>query len=135
MTQDYFKTLYARHSKMLYSIALNIADSTSTAEMILIKTFQKASAQNISPLDRPSLCAILIKLLFESAREVIPPDGSQKIIKLKQFENLPLLQKMLCEQLSLENHCQEENVTTDAARRSLREEVNMLRKKKEVIQV
>ena len=94
-----FEKIYDRFSPMLYSIALEIAPSEKEAEEIMIITFQKLHRQKLMDTNQHSICATLIKLIIEPAKEQFKSPS----IRLKLFENSPSLHSLLCESTSLEN--------------------------------
>lgn len=122
-----FLTFYERYSKMVFGAAMEITANQKLAEEILLETFKKAHHQNLDGQTKDSSCLSLIKLLIKTAHEILP-DGGKPNIRLKMFESSPTLHQLLCEQVSLENHCEEKNISRVEARKNIRAEVNMLRK-------
>ena len=110
---------------MLYSIAVEISPTEKQAEEILIITFKKAHKLNLVAQTYPSLCITLIKIIIQTAHEHL--GDFKNNFRLKQFENTPLLHKLLCEQINLDNHCQENNLTRAELGKKIREEFNLLR--------
>jgi hypothetical protein len=93
-----FEVFYDKYSSMLYEIALQISPNQTTAEQIYISTFRKAYVQNIFKHSSP--CLILLKVLINSAHHQLEGDQIKSNIKLKQFENLPIIQNILCQKSS-----------------------------------
>ncbi len=122
-----FETLYKTYSAMVYSIAVEISPTKRQAKEILISTFQKAYKQNIEEQKYPSTCITLFKLLIQSAHEQLNNDQDKTNIKLEKFKNSPMLHYLLCEQATLENHCNENNITKEKAGKNLRAELLQLR--------
>ena len=122
-----FENIYDKYSKMLYSIAEEISPSQKAAEEIQITTFKKVHKQNLIQQIYPSICVTLIKLLIQTAHEQIYHNELKHNFKLKQFENTPLLHKLLCEQINIESNCTENNLSRTEAGKILREEFNLLR--------
>ena len=120
-----FSQLYDKYSTMLYSIAVEISPTEKQAEEILIITFKKAHKLNLVAQTYPSLCITLIKIIIQTAHEHL--GDFKNNFRLKQFENTPLLHKLLCEQINLDNHCQENNLTRAELGKKIREEFNLLR--------
>ena len=128
------ENLYDTYSPMLYGIALEISPGQKEAEEILISTFHKIGKQNLLQQAHPSLCATLIKLIIRTAHEQLKPGQLKNNFRLKQFESTPLLHKLLCEQISLENYGDENKLARAEVAKRIREEFISLRnlKKKDV---
>lgn len=124
-----FSNLYDTYSPMLYGIALEISPSPIQAEEILSAAFQKAVRQNLIQQNEHSLCATLIKLIIQTAHEQL---NHKNNFKLQQFENTPLLHKILCEQINLEDHCTENKITRMEAAKQMREELQLVRIKNRI---
>lgn len=122
-----FESLYDTYSPMLYTIALEISPTEKQAEEILSTTFLKAHQQNLIQKNKHSLCATLIKLTIQTAYEQLKPKSN---FRLKQFENTPLLHKLLCEQITLDDHCTENKITRTQVSYQIRKEFNLIRKSK-----
>lgn len=123
MLNKSFENIYDTYSPMLFGIAVQISPTEKEAEVIIIATFKKIHEQNLIDQTSPLLCVTLIKLLIQTAHEQL----KLKNFKLKQFENAPLLHKLLCEQAELENHCIENNLSRADARKILHEEFKRLK--------
>jgi len=123
-----FEILYNTYSSMLYAIALEISPDPKEAEEILIHSFQRAYKQNIFQQNSPSVCVALIKLIVQTAQERLNPDQKTSNFKLKQFENAPLLHKILCEPNSLDQYSEETKFTRNELSKKLRNEMLILRK-------
>ena len=111
---------------MLYGITLEISPSLEEAELILIKTFEKIKEQNLANLENSFICITLIKLLIQSAHQVLHPQKRKHDFKLKHFENTPLLHLLICEQISIDEICINNKWTHTAFNEKLREEFNAL---------
>ena len=114
-----FDNVYNTYSPMLYGIALQISTTENEAQQLLISTFKTAYKQNVAEQTHPCVCVTLIKLLISSAQDLV----LSKRIKLKQFENAPLLHKMLCENIKHEVLCEELQITRNQLSRKIQEEV------------
>ncbi len=130
MLNNSLENIYDFYSRMLFNIAVEISATEQEAEEILLATFKKIHEQNIVQQIPPSLCLKLIKLLIQTAHERLKPEELKHNFKLKQFESTPLLHKLLCEQINLERHCIENNISLAEAGKILREEFNLLRNAK-----
>lgn len=126
-TVNTLENMYDKYSPMLYGIAAEIASSQKEAEQILLTTFQKAHRNDLIEKNKHSLCASLIKLTIQTAHEQLKPKNN---FKLKQFENTPLLHKLLCEQINLEDHCTENKITRTQVLKQIRKEFNSIRNTK-----
>jgi len=122
--------LYNTYSSMLYGIALEISPTQKEAEEILITTFQKIYKKKLTQKNYTSLCATLVKLMIQTAQEKLNPDQTKINFKLKEFEKAPVMHKLLCEQISLEQYSAENNLTRSEIATKLREEISLLRKQK-----
>lgn len=119
--------LYDTYSPMLYGIALEISKTQSEAEEILMGTFQKIAAQDFVK-DDPTLSVTLVKLAIQTAHEQLGNGHFVNPIKLKQFENTPIFHALICEQLSLDNYCEENEVDRCTVLKMLRKESMSVRK-------
>lgn len=124
------EALYSTYSSILYSIALEISPTPKEAEEILISTFQKIYKRNLTQQNQASICATLIKLTLQTAHEHLNSGQIKNNFKLKQFEHAPILHKLLCEQISLKQYCEESKVTRGEVAKKIREEIVLLRKLK-----
>jgi hypothetical protein len=123
------EALYDRYSPMLYGIALQVSPTQSEAEEILIRTFQKIGTLKLAQgNNRPIPCISLIKMTIEAAHELLGSFCNN--IKLKQFESTPILHKLLCEQMSIDNYCEENGIDRANAAKMIRVEFASMRKLK-----
>ena len=124
--------LYQDYGARLYVVALEIAPNQSAAEKILIDTFVKIHEQQLVQLNEhpPPVYISLIKLLLQTAHEHLYTDQLKYTFKLKQFEHTPLLHKLICEQISLENYCKENHISRAEAAKEIRKEMMSIRKVK-----
>lgn len=121
------ESLYDTYGVMLYNIAVEISHSPIEAEAILIKTFNKAHKHIIINQVGSSLCVTLIKLVIQSAHEVLMPEELKHNFKLKRFENSPLIHQLLCEQISVDDICVKHKLTPLEFSQKVREEFNAIR--------
>jgi hypothetical protein len=103
--------IYDKYGPVVYGIAIQIAPTRATAEQVLISTFQRAHEQNIPKQDYPLLVIELIKLTLKTARQLLKPDELKNNFRIKQFENTPLFNQFLCEDMSVESCCMKNNLT------------------------
>ncbi|AEE53467.1 hypothetical protein [Haliscomenobacter hydrossis] len=124
--------LYHSYGTKLYSIALEIAPNQAAAEKILIGTFVKIHRQQSTLLNThsPPIYITLIKLILQTAHEQLYTSQLKYNFTLKQFANTPLLNKLICEQISLENYCTENQLTRADAAKKIREELMSIRNSK-----
>lgn len=124
--------LYQDYGARLYAVALEIAPNQAVAEKILTNTFVKIhQLQLIQVSDHPPPVYVsLIKLLLQTAKEYSYTDQVAFNFNLKQFEHTPLLQKLICEEINLENYCIENQISRIEAAKTIREEMMSIRKVK-----
>ncbi len=122
-----FEIFYDTYSSMAYDMALQISPNQDVAEQILLASFQKAKHQNIITRSHPSPCISLIKIIIDTAHKQLNNNQGKTNFKLRQFENSPMLQHLLCEQASIDAHCSNNNITKEEAAIKLRAELLALR--------
>ena len=129
--------LYHSYGSQLYSIAMEIAPNQAAAEKILIGTFVKIHQQQSTQLNghSPPIYLTLIKLILQTAHEQLGTSQLKYNFKLKHFANTPLLNKLICEQISLENYCTENQLTRADAAKKIREELMSIRNSKHKIEM
>ena len=128
-----FEKIYDKYSALLYGVALQISPTTAVAEQILINTFKKAHQQNILNKNYPQLLIILIKLTIKTANEACNPDDLINKFRLKQFEKMPILNQFLCEEISIENYCIQNNLTQKEVVDSICKDFRLLKNYKAAI--
>ena len=111
----------------MYDIALQLCPNNTKAENIFLLTFNKISQQHTEWSDKKFSCIDLIKLMIQIAKEEMYPGDMECNFKIKQFENTPILHKILVEQLCLENYCLENSITRSKAIADIREEFLVIR--------
>ena len=121
-----FENIYDAYCPMLYSIALQVSPTRKIAEKILINTFRKIYHQTDFQKKKP-FCIDLIKMIIQTAQEELHPGETTYTFKIKQFQNTPLLYKLLIEQVNLENYCNENGITRNNALLIIRNEFMMIR--------
>jgi hypothetical protein len=126
------RKLYQDYGVRLYVVALEIAPDQAAAEKILTETFVKIHQQQLVQLNEhpPPIYITLIKLLLQTAHEHLYTDQMKYNFKLKQFEHTPLLQKLIGEQIDLENYCKENHLSRAEAAKEIRKELMSIRKVK-----
>jgi hypothetical protein len=112
---------------MLYGVAMEIAPNKTAAEKMLIGTFQKIHQQKLDQQNVPPPYMALVKLLIQTAHEQLYTGQLKYNFQLKQFENTPMLQKLICEQIDLENYCIQNQLTRSEMAKKIREEITSLR--------
>ncbi len=125
-TQNSLAKVYDLYGPMLYGIALEICEVEKTAEEIIFTTFQKFVKQNYLNSKKELFCALLIKLMIQTAHEQLNKNSAVFNFKVKQFEKAPLLHKLLCELIPLEDHCNNVKITRLEAARQIRSEFNLI---------
>lgn len=66
-------------------------------------------------------------MIIQTAQEELYPGETSYTFKIKQFENTPLLHKILIEQVNLETYCNENGITRNNALLIIRNEFMMIR--------
>ncbi len=122
-----FENIYDKYSSLLFGIAIDNSASTNQAEEILIITFKKFNSGGYINQTSPSVCITLIKLLIQTLHEEIIQHENNRDFKIKQFENSPLLNKFMCEQINLNDYCIQKNITRAEARKMLHDEFKKIR--------
>lgn len=125
-TQNTLEDMYDKYSALLMYIAMEISPAKEEAEKILFITFTKASHLKLHHQSKGLPCITLIKLLIQTAQKQFSPGGQIHNLKLKLFENTPLLHKILCNQINLESYCNTNNVTRTEVAKVIREEFTLL---------
>lgn len=127
MSKRTFENIYDAYCPMLYNIALQVCPTHTQANKILVITFKKLHRQKIEWMGKLVFCVDLIKLIIQTAKEELYPGEKECNFKIKQFENTPLLQKLMVEQLTLEEYCIENNLDRSVAISIIRNEFNLIR--------
>lgn len=122
-----FETFYDKYSPMAFDIALQFSPNEKHAEEILNVAFTKAYHQNIEEQSFPPPCISLLKILIETAERLLNFKMEKNNFRLRQFENFPILQSLLCKKESLAIHCINNNITKEQASINLRTEFLRLR--------
>lgn len=119
-----FGKIYDTYSPMVYSIALEFSPNQHKAEEILTATFTKLYFQDQIKSNSHNLCATLINLTLQIAKEKLEPEIC---FELKQFKNTPLLHKIFCENFSIKQICEQENLSNDVVAKKIRQELRTFR--------
>ncbi|MEJ7646456.1 MAG: hypothetical protein WKF87_17795 [Chryseolinea sp.] len=122
-----FEATYDRYSPVLYGLALEIASTEQEAEEILMSTFEKAYQQKIFDHIGSSVLVTLIKLMIQLAYDKLYPDQQMFALKLKCFENTPMLHRAFCEPKGFECYCNENRLSRADGFRQMRSEFHTLR--------
>ena len=134
MSHSNFENIYDKYCPMLYGIALQICHSKRKAEELLIRTFTKIHEQDINYDKYPVYCITLMRLVIKTAQELYPEKFNTNF-RLKQFENTPLLNQLICDQISLQDYCNKKYLTQQEALQIIRKEFSTMRnfKKENVV--
>ena len=103
MNNSNFKNIYDNYCPMLYSIALQICHSKMKAEQVLMNTFKKVYTQDITKHQYSIYSITLMRLIVKTAKEIYPIKLKRNF-RLKQFEKTPLLNQLICNQISLQDY-------------------------------
>ena len=74
-----------------------------------------------------SVCGFLFKMIIKTAFDHSGKNSNQADPKLNKFEKTPTLHQLICEQVTLETHCKQHNITRAQASKNIRTEILMLR--------
>ncbi len=121
MSYSNFESIYEKYCPMLYGISLEICQSKKTAEELLIITFRKIQQEDIGQKKYPAYCITLMRLLLKTAKQLYPETFNDRFI-LKQFENTPLINRLICDEISLQDYCKENNLTQQEGLQIIRKE-------------
>lgn len=110
MSYSNFENIYDKYCPMLYGIALQVCSSHKKSEELLIYTFRKIQEQDINQEKYPAFCITLIQLLINCGKKLYPKKFKNGF-RLKQFENTPLTNQLICDQISLQDYCNENFLT------------------------
>ncbi len=130
MTQSIFETIYDKYAGSLYAIALEISPDVPCAEHVFISTFKKIYEENKTGKSSPSYYVELIKLILSIAKAEVYHHKKDINFTLKQFENTPLLQQLICTEESLENYCTSSNISKQDGLQIMRKEFSSLKNTK-----
>lgn len=121
-----FKNIYDKYCPMLYSIALQICDSKIKAEQVLINVFKKIYNQDISQHTDSIYSITLMRLIIKSAQELYSIKLKSNF-RLKQFEHTPLLNQLICNQISIQDYCKQKYLTHQEVLHIIRKEFIIIR--------
>ena len=131
--ENSFERLYDTYSPLLMHIALEIAPSKEEAEEILFITFTKASQLKLNEQSNSLHCIALLKLLIQTAHKEFTTETIKHSLKLKLFENTPMLHQFLCNQMHIDSLCTTNNMNRIELAKILRQEFALLSNKKETV--
>lgn len=127
MTQSIFETIYEKYAGSLYAIALEICPDAACADKIFIATFKDIFDQNRTGKNSPSYYIELIKLILSIAKTEVYHYKKDVNFTLKQFEHTPLLQRLICNEESLENYCTLNNISKQDGLQIIKKEFSTLK--------
>lgn len=119
-----FDAFYEKYSPVVYGIACEVAESPEEADKIFTTTFLKVHERNLFPTDSSKHCISIIKLTMVISYEILKPTAH---LKLKQFQNTPLLHKIVCEDTWYDSRGNKSNALPEYEFLKIREELNFLR--------
>jgi hypothetical protein len=127
MSYSKFENIYDQYCSMLYGISLQICYSDKKeAEELLTSTFKKIHEQDISQEKYPAYCITLMRIIIQTAQELYPLKFKNGF-RLKQFENTPLINQLICDQISLQDYCKEKYLTLQEVLQIIRKEFSTIR--------
>src|ERR1019366_2856672 len=116
-----FENIYAEYCPMLYGMALEICHSKKKTAELLKSAFGKIEQEDICQEKYPVYCITLMRLIIKAAQELYPAKY-KSCFRLKQFENTPLINQLIFDQISLQDYCKENFLTQQEALQILRKE-------------
>jgi hypothetical protein len=119
LVSNTIQTLYDAYSPLFYGIALELTNSETEAEEILLATFRKINNQIIEEQSSTFNAGSLTKLVICTAHEL---RKQKNLLKVKPLEEHPLIQSLLCENISIDEYCEKNQVLKILALQQLREE-------------
>lgn len=126
MTTTRFINVYDTYCPMLFDMALQICRSYKKAEDLLSYTFVKFHEQQVNERQYPAFCITLMQLVIKSGRELYP-QRFKKEFRLKQFAQTPFINQIICEQISLQDYCNENFLTRQQALDVIQQEFSLIR--------
>lgn len=121
-----FKNIFDKYCPLLYSVALQICNSKMKAEKVLINVFKKIYNQDISQHTDSIYSITLMRLIIKSAQELYSIKLKSNF-RLKQFQNTPLLNQLICNQISLQDYCKQKYLTHQEVLHIIRKEFIIIR--------
>ncbi len=122
------ETLYNQYSPMLYGMALYLLKTEQDAEELMTETFT-AIYHKKSLHHHPAPAIEMVRILMGKAHNMAGISPAKPMFRLKQFEKAPLLNQLLCLQLSLHEICTTNNLSRQQVATKLRHEFLWLRNK------
>ena len=117
--------IYDKHCPILYSIAMQICHSKKKAAQVLISVFKKIYTDDISQHPDSIYSITLIRLIIKTAQELYFIKLKSNF-RLKQFENTPLLNQLICNQISIQYYCKEKYLTHQEVLHIIRKEFSII---------
>jgi hypothetical protein len=121
-----FKNIFDTYCPLLYDIALQICKSHSKAEKLLKYTFRKIHEQDIVEQKFPAFCITLMRLIIKSGNELYPAKF-KKGFRLKQFVKTPLINQIICDEISLHDYCNENKLSQEEVGQIFRKEFMVIK--------
>ena len=120
-----FNNIYDKQCPILYSIAMQICHSKEKAAQVLINVFKKIYTHDISQHPDSILSITLMRLIIKTAQELYSIKLKSNF-RLKQFENTPLLNQLICNQISIQYYCKEKYLTHQEVLHIIRKEFSII---------
>ena len=120
------KNIYDKYCPMLYSIALQICHSKKKAEQVLINVFKKIYTQDMSRHTESIYSITIMRLIIKTAQELYSIKLKSNF-RLKQFENTPLLNQLICNQISIQDYGKQKYLTYQEVLHIIRKEFIIIR--------
>lgn len=126
MSYSHFESIYDKYCSMLYGVALEICPSQKKAEELLLHTFRKIQQEDMNQEKHPAYCITLLRLIIRTAQGIYP-EKFKHSFRLNLFENTPLINHLICNQISLPDYCKEKHLTQQEGLQIIRKEWSTIR--------
>lgn len=118
-----FERIYDKYSPMLYGVASEICHSKMKTEKLLESIFEKMAEQEKSSEKYSVYC---LREIIHTAQSLYP-DRFISYFGLRQFKNTPLINHLICNQISLQDYCKKKYLTKQEGLQIIRKEFNKIR--------
>lgn len=117
-----FEIIYDKYGSMLYGLASEICDSNQKVEELLISTFKKIRQEDIYH----EKCSVYCMRLMMKTAQDLHPEIFKSCFSLKQFEKTPIINHLICTQISLQDCFEEKYLTKQEGLQIIRKEFSTI---------
>ena len=117
-----FEIIYDKYGPMLYGLASEICHSNQKAEELLISTFKKIRQEDIYHEKCSVYC---MRLMIKTAQDLYP-EIFKSYFRIKQFEKTPLINYLICNQISLQDYFEEKYLSEKEGLQIIRKEFSTI---------